>query len=141
MAEYLTGISHEGPEAFGLEDYPTTLDYGRLRFASTWIDLAEGIRYASGPVIRDLKEILSGDHGFRRESAMTPERWLAQCEVSAGAFASRRDLVDAFRRDCPDTAIGQRAFLALAREILGRDGRFSPDGARGPWGFKARLPR
>ncbi|MFH9819899.1 hypothetical protein [Streptomyces sp. NPDC017230] len=145
MAEYLYAIDTNGPDSYGLPDaptgangYPLTLDGGRI---NTWHALGESIRYLSAPVVRDLKEILSGEPTFRRESGMTPERWLAQCTQSAAGFTSRAALLAAFRTACPDAAIGQRAFLALARQILGRDGRFGPKGAKGPWGFRVTLPQ
>ncbi|GAA4788208.1 hypothetical protein GCM10023329_44210 [Streptomyces sanyensis] len=139
ISQYLQEIAR-APETYNLEDQPTMEDWKPMPYM-TWETLAESIRYASGPVVRDLKEILSGERAFRRESAMNPERWLSLCEKSAGAFVSRRDLISSFRRDCPNAVIGERAFLVLAREVLGRDGRFGPKGARGPWGFRARLPR
>lgn len=144
MAEYLYAIDTNGPASYGLPDlpmrpdgYPLSLDGGRLK---SWHDLGESIRYLSAPVVRDLKEILSGEPTFRQESGMTPERWLSQCAQSAAGFTSRADLLAAFRATCPDAAIGQRAFLALARQLLGRDGRFGPRGAKGPWGFRVTLP-
>ncbi|WKK21019.1 hypothetical protein QZH56_11845 [Streptomyces olivoreticuli] len=130
VAYYAGDISPEG-----------TLVPERPGWSLTWTGMARAVRHASGPITRDMKEILSGEPVFRRESVMTPERWLSLREQSAGDFVSRRDLIAAFRRDCPNAAIGERAFLILARELLGRDGRFGPKGARGPWGFRVRLPR
>ncbi|MFG2876875.1 hypothetical protein ACGFYU_18090 [Streptomyces sp. NPDC048337] len=130
----------DGPGEFGIAEVGKAPVPSRNVYPS-WQRMAREVRYASGPVTRDLKEVLSGEPAFRRESAMTPERWLSLCEQSEAAFVSRRDLIAAFRHDCPNAAIGERAFLLLARNLFGRDGRFGPNGARGPWGFRVRLPR
>lgn len=144
FADYLRELEHAGPEVYGLPNVPLSRDGRPVRTEElrpvSWGSLAKGLRYLSGPVVRDLKEIVSGDPLFRRESAMSPERWLSLCRQSAGGFASRRDLLAAFRLACPDAVIGDRAFLVLARGVLGRDGRFGPMGARGPWGFRVVLP-
>ncbi|MBO0656530.1 hypothetical protein ABZ502_15885 [Streptomyces abikoensis] len=143
MLNELEGYAGDfGPEGVFVPEFALPDRWGVLGTqALAWKGMAVAVRHASGPNVRDLKEILSGSPVFRRESAMTPERWLKLCEQSAGDFISRRDLIAAFRRDCPNAIIGERALLVLARELLGRDGRFGPNGARGPWGFRVRLPR
>lgn len=130
----------DGPGEFGIAEEGKEPVPSRRKFP-TWTRMAREVRYASGPVTRDLKEVLSGESAFRRESAITPERWLSLCDQSAAAFVSRRDLIAAFRHDCPHAVTGERAFLTLARQLFGRDGRFGPLGARGPWGFRVTLPR
>lgn len=146
--EYHTGEVPPGfPEEFdyaepGKEPVPDRAPIPHYpRLFLDWWSMGRQVRHASGPITRDLKEILSGFPEFRRESAMTPERWLSLCAKSEAAFTSSRDLIAAFRKDCPDAAVGEHAFLALARNVLGRDGRFGPKGARGSWGFRAHLPR
>ncbi|MFC9296999.1 hypothetical protein ACFTWH_08180 [Streptomyces sp. NPDC057011] len=146
IADMLSGLAEyagdTGPEGIYVPESALPDRWGALGTrALSWKGMAVAVRHASGPNVRDLKEILSGAPMFRRESAMTPERWLKLCEPSAGDFVSRRDLIAAFRRDCPHAAIGERALLVLARELFGGDGRFGPMGARGPWGFRVRLPR